>query len=152
MYDSINSGMPLSTALFDIDFFKKINDTYGHLFGDQVIKTIATLANQIAKENDAIAARYGGEEFVIIFPNKDLEEAYPAVVKLHAGVKELGLIHNGKPVNVNVSVGFTSYPKTCKDPRELLNRADWSMYYSKQHGRDQITIDSEEIQKAVALD
>lgn len=152
MYDSINSGMPLSTALFDIDFFKKINDTYGHLFGDEVIKTIAALANQIAKENDAIAARYGGEEFVIIFPNKNLEEAYPAVVKLHAGVKELGLIHNGKPINVNVSVGFTSYPKTCKDPRELLNRADWSMYYSKQHGRDQITIDSEEIQKAVALD
>lgn len=142
----------MSVALFDIDFFKKINDTYGHLFGDQVIKTIASLAKSIAEENDAIVARYGGEEFVIIFPDKDLEEAYPAVESLHKGVKELGIEHHGKRVVVNVSVGFTSFPKTCKDPRELLNRADWSMYYSKQHGRDQITIDSDEIQKEVSLE
>ena len=152
MYGSINNRTPLSVALFDIDFFKKINDTYGHLFGDQIIKTIASLARTIADENDGIVARYGGEEFVIIFPDKGLEEAYPAVEKLHSEVKKLGIEHHGKQVTVNVSVGFTSFPTTCKDPRELLNRADWSMYYSKQHGRDQITIDSDEIQKEVTLE
>lgn len=152
MYESINNRTPLSVALFDIDFFKKINDTYGHLFGDEIIKTIANLAKNIADENDGIVSRYGGEEFVIIFPNKGLEEAYPAVERLHLEVKQLGIEHHGKQVTVNVSVGFTSFPKTCKDPRELLNRADWSMYYSKQHGRDQITIDSDEIQKEVALE
>ena len=87
-----------------------------------------------------------------IFPNKGLEEAYPAVEELHHRVKELGIEHHGKKVKVNVSVGFTSFPKTCKDPRELLNRADWSMYYSKQHGRNQITIDSDEIRKEASLE
>lgn len=151
MYESINSRTPLSVALFDIDFFKRINDTYGHLFGDEVIRTIANLAKEIASENDGIVSRYGGEEFVIIFPNKGLEEAYPAVEKLHSEVKKVGLAHHGQQVVVNLSVGFTSFPKTCKDPRELLNRADWSMYYSKQHGRDQITIDSDEVRKEVEL-
>lgn len=152
MYESINNRTPLSVALFDIDFFKKINDTYGHLFGDEVIKTIANLAKDIASENDGIVSRYGGEEFVIIFPNKGLEEAYPVVERLHSEVKKIGLEHHGKEVVVNLSVGFTSFPKTCKDPRELLNRADWSMYYSKQHGRDQITIDSDEVRNEVALE
>lgn len=152
MYESINNRTPLSVALFDIDFFKKINDTYGHLFGDEVIKTIANLAKDIASENDGIVSRYGGEEFVIIFPNKGLEEAYPAVERLHSEVKKIGLEHHGKEVVVNLSVGFTSFPKTCKDPRELLNRADWSMYYSKQHGRDRITIDSDEVRSEVALE
>ena len=151
VYESINNRTPLSVALFDIDFFKRINDTYGHLFGDEVIKTIANLAKEIASENDGIVSRYGGEEFVIIFPNKGLEESYPAVEKLHKEVKKAGLEHHGKRVTVNLSVGFTSFPKTCKDPRELLNRADWSMYYSKQHGRNQITIDSDEVRKEVAL-
>lgn len=152
MYESINNRTPLSVALLDIDFFKKINDTYGHLFGDLVIRTIASLAKNIADENDGIVARYGGEEFVVIFPNKGLEEAYPSVEQLHKNVKELGIEHHGKQVKINVSIGFTSFPKTCKDPRELLNRADWSMYYSKQHGRDQITIDSDEIRKEVSLE
>lgn len=152
MYESINNHTPLSVALFDIDFFKRINDTYGHLFGDEVIKTIAGLAKDIASKNDGIVSRYGGEEFVIIFPNKGLEEAYPAVEQLHHEVKKIGLEHHGKKVAVNLSVGFTSFPKTCKDPRELLNRADWSMYFSKQHGRDQITIDSDEVRKEVALE
>lgn len=152
MYESINSRTPLSVALIDIDLFKKINDTYGHLFGDLVIRTIASLAKKIVDENDGIVSRYGGEEFVILFPNKGLEEAYPAVQELHQRVKELGIEHHGKQVKVNVSIGFTSFPKTCKDPRELLNRADWSMYYSKQHGRDQITIDSDEIRKEVELE
>ncbi|SES99409.1 sensor domain-containing diguanylate cyclase [[Clostridium] polysaccharolyticum] len=152
MYESINNRTPMSVALFDIDFFKRINDTYGHLFGDLVIRTIASLAKNIADENDGIVSRYGGEEFVIIFPNKGLDEAYPAVERLHKDVKELGIEHHGKQVKVNVSIGFTSFPKTCKDPRELLNRADWSMYYSKQHGRDQITIDSDEIRKEVSLE
>lgn len=152
MYESINNRTPLSVALVDIDLFKRINDTYGHLFGDLVIRTIASLAKNIADENDGIVSRYGGEEFVIIFPNKGLDESYPAVESLHKRVKELGIEHHGKLVNVNVSIGFTSFPKTCKDPRELLNRADWSMYYSKQHGRDQITIDSDEVRKEVSLE
>lgn len=151
MNDSIINKSALSVALFDIDHFKNINDTYGHLFGDVVIQTIASLAARIAEEYEGIVGRYGGEEFVIIFPGLGLRDAYIPVSVLHREVKEMDLIHNGQNVVINVSVGITSYPETCKNPGELLNRADWAMYYSKQNGRDRITIDSDEIRELVML-
>ncbi|SFR96044.1 sensor domain-containing diguanylate cyclase [Anaeromicropila populeti] len=149
--ESLINRVPLSVCLFDIDHFKNVNDTYGHLFGDEVIRRIASLSKEIACKFNGVVGRYGGEEFVIIFPNKGLEEAYIPVSMLQQNVKKLGLQHNEKPVSVNVSVGLTSYPETCASPLELLNRADWAMYYSKQNGRDQITIDSDEIRQAVKL-
>ena len=149
--ESIINKSPLSVALFDIDHFKNVNDTYGHLFGDVVIQTIASLAAQLAERYDGIVGRYGGEEFVIIFPGKGLREAYEPVSLLHQQVKELDLVHNGQRISVKVSVGITSYPETCKNPTDLLNRADWAMYYSKQNGRDRITIDNDDIREQVML-
>lgn len=142
----------LSVALFDIDHFKLINDTYGHLFGDVVIKTIASLAQEVAKHYNGIAGRYGGEEFVLIFPGKNVEEALVPVNNLRDRVKTLVLNHNGKDVSVNVSAGITSYPEICDNPDELLNRADWAMYSSKQNGRDKITVDSDEILQSVKME
>lgn len=149
--EAILNRTPLTVALFDIDKFKNVNDTYGHLFGDVVIKTIARLSNEVADANGGILGRYGGEEFVIIFPNKTLEDAYSLISALHQKIKTTELFHNGESVFVNVSVGITSYPETCKNPADLLNRADWAMYYSKQNGRDRITIDSDAIREAVLL-
>lgn len=148
---SIFNKTSLTIALFDIDKFKNINDTYGHIFGDEVIKVIANLAKETANENGGIVGRYGGEEFVIVFPNKNLQDAYPSVKQLHHRIKETELHHNGQSIFVRVSVGITSYPGTCKNPSELLNRADWAMYYSKQNGRDRITIDSDEIRECVMI-
>lgn len=149
--EAIMNKTSLTAALFDIDKFKNVNDTYGHLFGDEVIKTIASLADTVAEENNGIVGRYGGEEFVIVFPNKGLLEVLPLIEKMHKQVKSKELFHNGQSVFVSVSVGVTSYPETCKNPGELLNRADWSMYYSKQNGRDRITIDSDEIRDSVLI-
>lgn len=153
--DALNEAIicktPLTVALFDIDHFKNVNDTYGHLFGDVVIQTIARLAADIAEEYDGIVGRYGGEEFVIIFQGMNLKNSYEPVSMLHDGVKKLGLVQNGQKVTINVSVGLTSYPETCRNPGDLLNRADWAMYYSKQNGRDQITIDSDAIREQVML-
>lgn len=143
---------PLSVALFDIDHFKLINDTYGHLFGDVVIKTIASLAEEIAKHFQGIAGRYGGEEFVMIFPGKTVDEALVPVNDLRDRVKSLVLNHNGKDVTVNVSAGITSYPEICNNPDELLKRADWAMYSSKQNGRDRITVDSDEVRQSVKME
>lgn len=151
MNGAILSKQSLSVALFDIDKFKNINDKYGHLFGDVVIKTVASLADQYAQEAGGFAGRYGGEEFVIVFPNKKLEEAYKTVKVIHSRIKQTELEHNGILVHITVSAGVTSYPQTCSNPGELLNRADWAMYYSKEHGRDQITIDSDDVRKEVMI-
>lgn len=139
----------LSVALFDIDHFKQVNDTYGHLFGDLVIKTVANHAKKSASKNGGFAARYGGEEFVVVFPNKSLMETYEIVEELRQTIRKTKLEYEGIYVDVYVSVGVTSYPETTNSPTELLNNADWAMYYSKQNGRDRITIDSEAIRKQV---
>lgn len=148
---SILNKTSLTVALFDIDKFKKVNDSYGHLFGDVVIKTIASLAKEVAENSNAIVGRYGGEEFVIVFPNKGLQEALGLVQQLHQQIRDTELIHNGESIHINTSIGITSYPETCKNPSELLNRADWAMYYSKQNGRGKITIDSDFIRESVML-
>lgn len=149
--DSILKHEPLSVALFDIDHFKRVNDTYGHLFGDEVIKTVANLANDKAEQNGGFAGRYGGEEFVLVFPQKGLNTTLEFIQDLHQEVADKELDHNGETVHIHVSVGLTSYPETCKDPAELLKHADWAMYYSKENGRNRITIDSEEILSQVLI-
>ncbi len=141
----------LTVALFDIDKFKKVNDSYGHLFGDVVIKTIASLAKEVAEASNAMVGRYGGEEFVLVFPNRGLDTSLVLVEELHGKIRDTELIHNGESIYINTSIGITSYPETCKNPSELLNRADWAMYYSKQNGRGRITIDSDFIRESVLL-
>lgn len=136
---------PVSVALFDIDKFKNVNDTYGHLCGDEVIKRAASLARKHAKMHGGFAGRYGGEEFVMVFPDIDVEEAYEYLKVFHEDVREQVVEFDGREIVFRVSVGLTCYPSTCDNIQDILSRADWSMYYSKQHGRDQITVDSEEV-------
>lgn len=137
--------IPVSLALFDIDKFKMVNDTYGHQCGDEVIRYVATLLNKGAVSHGGIAGRYGGEEFVIAFLGKTLEETYEIVKEIHEKIKSEPVVYGDNSVEVRASAGVASYPKTCSNPSELLTRADWAMYHSKRNGRDQITIDSDKI-------
>lgn len=137
--------VPVSLALFDIDKFKMVNDTYGHQCGDEVIRYVAALLNRGAVKNGGIAGRYGGEEFVIAFYDKTLEETYEIVDEIHRQIKSEPVVYGDNKVEVRASVGVASYPKTCSNPSDLLTRADWAMYHSKRNGRDQITIDSDKI-------
>lgn len=145
------SGKPLSLSLMDIDHFKNVNDTYGHLFGDLVIKSVAKVAKQVAKANGGFAARYGGEEFVVAFPGKTVEECSRYVEQMRKGIAELALEYEGVYVEVHVSVGITGYPECCTDKNLILKHADAAMYYSKEHGRNRVTIDSEEVLQQVGL-
>ena len=137
--------LPVTLALFDIDKFKMINDTYGHQCGDEVIRYVAALLNKGAISHGGIAGRYGGEEFVIAFLGKSLEEAYEIVQQVHQQIKSKPVIYGESRVDVRTSAGVACYPETCSNPSELLTRADWAMYHSKKNGRDQITIDSDQI-------
>ncbi|QUI23449.1 sensor domain-containing diguanylate cyclase [Vallitalea pronyensis] len=134
--------MNLSVALFDIDKFKNINDTYGHLFGDEVLKIIATITENYAKSKGGIVGRYGGEEFLLIFSDKTLEETREIMESIHKMIHEQTLYYNDKSISVNISTGISSYPEVCDDPEDLLHRADHAMYFSKTNGRGRITIDN----------
>lgn len=147
--EAMQKKIDVSLALFDIDKFKLVNDTYGHQCGDAVIRHVATLLNRAALENGGIAGRYGGEEFVIAFQGKTLDEVYRIVEEVHAKIKAEDVTYEDKVLNVRASAGVASYPETCKNPAELLTRADAAMYYSKQNGRDRITIDSEELKNII---
>lgn len=140
---AMEKKQPLSLALFDIDKFKMINDTYGHQCGDEVIRYVAALLNKGALKHGGIAGRYGGEEFVVAFLGKNLEEAYEIVKQIHEQIRNEDVVYGDKHIRVRASAGVASYPSTCSNPSDLLTRADWAMYHSKKNGRDQITVDSD---------
>ena len=142
---AMQKKMSVTLALFDIDKFKLVNDTYGHQCGDAAIKHVARLLNIAAIKNDGIAGRYGGEEFVIAFMGKGVDEVYEITKKVHTEIRETPVNFADKVLQIKASAGIASYPETCENPMDLLTRADWAMYTSKKNGRDQITIDSDKV-------
>ena len=138
----------LAVLMFDIDFFKKFNDTYGHECGDFVLISVADLIKRNLRESD-VASRYGGEEFIIAFPDCTEEEACHRAKKLHDKVRLLTFIENG--LEIRISSGITVFPSTCGNPNEILKDADCALYYSKQNGPDKMTLDSQIVRNAVML-
>lgn len=135
------SGGCVSVALFDIDKFKSVNDTYGHLAGDEVIKRIATVTEEHIDNYAGFVCRYGGEEFVAVLPGRKLEVAQTIIEDLFEELCSQVVQYNEYEIHMSVSIGLTAYPEVCEDPDELLKRADWCMYYAKEHGRHQIKVD-----------
>ncbi|MCM1157626.1 MAG: GGDEF domain-containing protein [Bacteroidales bacterium] len=137
----------MSVALFDIDKFKSVNDTYGHLAGDEVIKRIASVAEECIDKYNGFVCRYGGEEFVAVLPERKLELAQSIIEELFEEICAQVVRYNEYDITMSVSVGLTAYPEVCTDPEELLKRADWCMYYAKEHGRHQIKVDDGSVQR-----
>ncbi len=131
-------------ALIDIDHFKSINDTYGHLFGDQAIITVSNTIKQVASANDGLTFRYGGEEFVVLFEDLSLDDAIIIMERIREHIKVTPITHNGTTIYVKASMGIACYPDTTKNLPNLIDRADKAMYYSKQNGRDRLTVDNGE--------
>ncbi len=134
----------LSVAMLDIDKFKNVNDTYGHLAGDAVIKMVANVVNSFAKQHKGVACRYGGEEFLLILPGKNVEDAYNTVTEMHDAIKASEVEFEQYKIHVNSSIGIASFPETTKTVHELLSRSDEAMYYGKEHGRGVVIIDGRE--------
>lgn len=106
---------------------------------------MASLLDKAANEHHGMAGRYGGEEFVIAFPGKSLDEAYKIVKQIHEEIRDAVIEVDDMKADIRVSAGIASYPETCSNVEDILTRADWAMYHSKRNGRDQITVDSENI-------
>ncbi|OGB89257.1 hypothetical protein A2625_03720 [candidate division WOR-1 bacterium RIFCSPHIGHO2_01_FULL_53_15] len=133
-------GHPLSLLMIDIDHFKKLNDVYGHQFGDRVLKAVAKAIEKTARDKIDIVARYGGEEFAAILPdtNKEGSEASGIAERVRREIEKTVFEHEGNPVSLTVSIGIASFPKNSDSVGDLIFTADQALYRAKDAGRNSI--------------
>ncbi len=125
-----------SLIICDIDLFKRINDGYGHPFGDQVIQQVASLLKEVVRSGD-LSARIGGEEFSILLEDTGLSGAMDVAERLRRKVEQLQLHCQGEPVPVTISLGVSVFPQDSDDQDKLFNYADQALYRAKKGGRNQ---------------
>ena len=129
---------PLALAMIDIDFFKKINDTYGHAVGDDVLKRAASLYRSSVRSTDLVA-RYGGEEFAVMMPETALQDGIAFAEKIRQLIESTPLETQAGPVTATVSVGVASVPHSrIHSAKELIIAADKALYRAKRNGRNQV--------------
>jgi len=127
-------GQPLSFSIWDIDLFKRINDSFGHDAGNRLLRGVADLIASNKRAEDFLA-RIGGEEFVLLLPMTTLEAATGVAEKLRVVVEAAAFRHHGEPVRVTISAGLTSF-RAGDTPAGVYERADRALYQAKQHGRN----------------
>ncbi|WP_342746069.1 GGDEF domain-containing protein [Companilactobacillus nuruki] len=136
-----DNNLNLSMMMFDIDHFKEVNDTYGHLAGDKILKHTVDVVQTIINENDPKIKLYrtGGEEFNVLFPDYDLNAAKVIVNQIFSAINHLGIDINGKKIYISISVGLSAISNDDVLPNDFYNRVDNRLYHSKRNGRMQIT-------------
>ena len=130
---------PLCAMMIDIDFFKKVNDTYGHASGDAVLRTVASIIKEHLRESD-IPSRYGGEEFAVLLPYTHIEEAKIVGERLRKAVEETPIPIDKKNINVTISMGLAEF-NVKETGEELFKRADSALYEAKEGGRNRVCVD-----------
>ncbi len=131
-------GEPLSLIVVDLDFLKKINDTYGHQVGDAAIQTIGRVLGSSCRAND-LPARYGGEEFCLLLPNTDVEMASNTAERLRKLINETPV---DGPGTISASIGVANFPLHASEPDALFEAADEALYCAKESGRNRVCISS----------
>ncbi len=145
------AAAPVSLLMIDIDHFKRVNDNYGHAFGDQVLRAVAQVLKALTPEG-SLAARVGGEEFALLLPGQSLEAASKLAEKLRATVAASRIRRKGDPAaaeqRITVSLGVAQYARCGsagasdidEAPAEFVDRADRALYAAKQGGRDRVVL------------
>lgn len=136
--DNLRRRVPLTLLSIDLDYFKLINDRYGHAVGDQVLAHVATVIKGALRESDCVA-RFGGEEFVVLMPDMPVHNALGVAERIRALLRESS--HAGLP-SCTVSIGVACQASVVEGLEELLSRADAALYLAKERGRDRIEIDA----------
>ncbi len=131
------SDITSSIAIADIDYFKKVNDTYGHDAGDQVLSRVADIFRSNIRDYDTVS-RFGGEEFVFCLPEIDYGNANEVIERIRQCIdKEMFSIETGAPIHVTCSFGISQFNR-CFSPTEALSFADKSLYKAKEAGRNKV--------------
>jgi diguanylate cyclase (GGDEF)-like protein len=127
-----------SVCIMDLDFFKAINDTYGHSAGDAVLVETARLLTSSFRKGDVIC-RYGGEEFAAILHQTDMQKALVACETFRGALERKVVDHDGNSLQVTVSIGIETYDgRLAKTPGELIDQADQALYKAKKAGRNKV--------------
>ncbi len=136
---AIRYGSMLSFIIIDLDFFKLVNDTHGHLAGDEVLKETAKRIQKALRTADT-CARYGGEEFAIILPETPLQGAVMLAERLRKTLASQPIEINGRNISVTASIGVAQALQGMKKHKELIEHADAALYQSKENGRNLVTL------------
>jgi diguanylate cyclase (GGDEF)-like protein len=132
-------GAPLSISMIDLDNFKQVNDTHGHMAGDQVLRFIASAMRDGIRQPDEIG-RYGGDEFLVILPNTAFTAAAEQATRLCQQVRSTPVIAGKDVLRISISIGIAQYKPNTDSWQSLLDRADQALYQSKRNGGDQWAI------------
>ena len=131
---------PFSLIMLDLDYFKKINDEYGHPTGDVVLKEVSNLINNTIRDCD-LSVRYGGEEFAVVLPETESKGAAVVAERLRQAAEHIEIMDQDNNIRITISVGVTSYdPAKNKNKSEIISEADNALYNSKRNGRNKVTV------------
>ncbi|WP_245546528.1 GGDEF domain-containing protein [Ilyobacter polytropus] len=134
--DSERNSSRFSIIIFDIDFLKEVNDEYGHLAGDEVLKNVATLTKTFLRKSD-VFSRWGGDEFILLLKDCGIEDAYKLAEEIRNKIKINKVIWKNNHISSSVSIGVAEYYLK-EDADKLISRADKALYISKINGRDRV--------------
>ena len=133
---------PLSLVLFDLDYFKRVNDTHGHPAGDHVLTILARHLHRVIRNED-VFARYGGEEFALLSRGIPLESAQTFAERVRASIEALPFVYEGTRIPVTISVGLAAAPRDdIRSPDDLIAKADEALYEAKRGGRNRVCVSS----------
>ncbi len=127
----------LTLMMMDLDHFKKINDTYGHLVGDRVLVAVAEVLKNYFRTADFIA-RFGGEEFCVILPETPLPAAHLTAERIRMAISNIKIVDNGREIGVTISIGIAAFDPRMASPLLLIEEADRKLYIAKQSGRNRV--------------
>ena len=141
-YRAQRFGLPLTLVIADIDYFKSVNDNFGHQAGDKVLRLLSRRLNDSLRKSD-ILARYGGEEFGILLPDTPVTDSLLVVKRLKRIVESLAVEYEGQMIRVTMSFGVALFqPESDLSKDEWVKRADHALYEAKRRGRNQVCIDA----------
>lgn len=131
----------LTLVMFDIDYFKKVNDTYGHQCGDYILKQVSNAALQTFRKSDTVF-RFGGEEFIVILTETDIEQSKIPLERFRKTIETLDLSYQGQPVKITVSIGACQLSQDIGSKEQLIEKTDNALYEAKNAGRNKTVLNN----------